>query len=68
MRTAVMDQMPDAAEFHVSIVSPERDTKGAGTGLVELLDWTLSIRRECALLPTLSRASDDPLFLYGTRS
>jgi hypothetical protein len=68
VRTAVMDPMPDATEFSVSIISPAGDGKGAGAGLLELLNWIVSVRRAPALLPTTSRASDDPLFLYGARS
>ena len=70
VRAAVRDPMPDAAEFHVSIITSEGDTSGAGTGLLELLDWTLKIRRGCASIPPVvpHPESCDPLFLYGTRS
>jgi hypothetical protein len=68
VRTAVTGLMPDAVEFSVSIVPPEGEIQGAGAGLLELLDWTLNVRRELALLPTSSRAITDPLFLYGVRS
>lgn len=68
VRKAVVDLMPDAAEFAVSIVAPEEDTRGVGRGLLELLDWTLNARREKATLSTPLRATADPLFLYGVRS
>jgi hypothetical protein len=67
VRKAVMDPMPDAKEFAVSIVAPEGDTRGVGRGLLELFDWILSVRREKAMLSKLPRAIVDPLFLFGAR-
>lgn len=68
VRTAVMGPIPAAREFFVSIASPVAGTKGVGHGLIELLDWTLGIRRAPAVLPNQSPATVDPLFLYGARS
>jgi hypothetical protein len=68
VRKAVMDTMPDAKEFAVSIVSPRDDSQAVGRGLIELLEWTLAIRRGKAELPASFRTTADPLFLFGARS
>jgi hypothetical protein len=68
IREAVFGPMPDAKEFSVSIVSLEEDASGAGIGLLELLDWTLSVRRARVKLPHSPRGSTDPLFMFGVRS
>jgi hypothetical protein len=52
VRKAVMDPMPDAQEFAVSIVAAEGDSQGIGRGLLALFDWTLSVRREKTVLTT----------------
>jgi hypothetical protein len=68
VRRAVLDPMPDAVEFSVSIVSSGEDTSDRGTGLLELLEWTLSVRRDLGALPAPSLETTDALFLYGSRS
>lgn len=69
IRSAVIDAMPDAAEHSVSVVgAPDGDpTLNKGTGLVELFQWAISIRRRGVGLPPPGSTSDDPLFVYGTR-
>lgn len=68
VRGAVMDGMPDAAEFSVSIVSHDPATAGIGVGLIDLLAWLLEIQRPRVELPPPMSTRIDPLFLYGARS
>jgi hypothetical protein len=67
VREAVLGPMPDALEFSVSILSKADGAADKGQGLVELLDWTLSVRRERVLLPPASATSSDLLFMLGAR-
>lgn len=67
VRDAALGPMPDAREFSVSIAPRPDDASDKGQGLVELLDWTLGIRRERVSLPPLRAASSDPLFIFGAR-
>ena len=64
VRRAVKDVMPDAKEFAVSIVASE-EGGNTGVGLVELLDWTLAVRRQKAVLSEARKGIADALFLYG---
>lgn len=68
VRDAVFRPMPDAKEFHVSIVAEAGGTKDTGQGLLELLDWSLDVRRELTQLPAPTVASADPLFIFGCRA
>lgn len=66
VRDAVLGLMPDAHEFSVSVSSSD-DDKSKGKGLLELLDWTLDIRRaRLSLLPPPA-ASSDLLFMFGVK-
>jgi hypothetical protein len=67
VRDAVLGPMPDAEEFSVSIVSNAEGGVDRGRGLIELLDWTLAVRRERVSLPPLTATSVDPLFMFGAR-
>lgn len=67
VRDAVLGPMPDAREFSVSIVPSAHDVSDKGQGLLELLDWTLNVRRERVSLPSVNTANSDPLFLFGVR-
>jgi hypothetical protein len=68
VRDAVQSQIPNAEEFVISMEAPLGDTTGVGTGLTDLLRQTLQIRRLKLELPTSRAKTDDPLFLFGTRS
>jgi len=65
VRDAVFCAMPDAAEFSVSVMPPSDVASDKGQGLVELLDWTLSVHRQRVVLPPLESTSSDPLFVFG---
>jgi hypothetical protein len=69
VHAAVFGPIPEAEEFSVSITASDTgscQTEGALTGL---LQWALMARRPCAAIPTVApSASDDPFFMYGTRS
>lgn len=67
VRDAVFGTMHDAREFRVSIAPGAGKTEDTGQGLVELLDWTLGIRRARVSLPPVASSSFDPLFLFGSR-
>ena len=67
VRDAVLGAMPDAHEFSVSITASADDAPDTGQGLLELLNWTLEIRRERVSLPPVEASSSDPLFLFGAR-
>lgn len=67
VRDAVLGPMPDAREFSVSIAASADDTSDTGQGLLELLDWTLEIRRERVSLPPIEASSADPVFMFGAR-
>ncbi|WP_149194222.1 TRAFAC clade GTPase domain-containing protein [Luteimonas suaedae] len=67
IRGTVLGLMPDAVEFSVSILAGEDKTTGTGQGLIELLDWTLSVRRGRISLPPVRATNSDPLFLFGAR-
>lgn len=66
VRDAAFGSMPDVVEFSVSIAS-DTDASDKGQGLLELLDWTLGIRRQRVSLPPVSAISSDPLFIFGAR-
>jgi hypothetical protein len=68
VRETVNNRIPDALEFPVSIISPDTTAKGTGTGLIELFDWVLNVRRRPAALPQSTASCSDPLFLFGTRT
>ncbi|MEN5089084.1 hypothetical protein ABE458_00125 [Pseudomonas protegens] len=66
VRDAVLKLMPDAHEISVS-VSSSGDDENKGQGLLELLDWTLDIRRARLSLPPPQAASSDLLFMFGVK-
>jgi hypothetical protein len=68
VRQAVFGPMSDAVEFSVTVVPRSDDAPDNGQGLLELLDWTLNVRRERVVLPPPRVASMDPLFMFGTKS
>lgn len=67
IRGAVLGQMPEAREFSVSIKPDSDEASDRGQGLLELFDWTISIRRAGAKLPPLGAESNDPIFMLGKR-
>lgn len=69
VRKAVTQAMPDAEEFRASVVGDGNTDPllNKGTGLVELLQWVVLTRRANVQLPPPEAASNDPLFIYGTR-
>lgn len=67
IRDAVLRPMPDAVEFSVSILSDPEDASATGRGLIELLDWSLGVRRVSVSLPPINASSADPLFVFGSR-
>jgi hypothetical protein len=69
VRGAVTDAMPDAVEHSVSVLgTPDGDPLlNKGSGLVELLQWAVSVRRAGVQLPPPASTSNDPLFVYGSR-
>jgi hypothetical protein len=67
VRDAVLGPMSDALEFSVSVVPGAHGAPDKGQGLLELLDWTLSVRRARVTLPPVSTTSADPLFMFGAR-
>ena len=67
VREAVFRLMPDAVEFSVSVVPSVEGEPDKGQGLIELLDWTLDVRRERLSLPPIIATSVDPLFMFGAR-
>jgi hypothetical protein len=64
---AVFGLMPDAVEFSVSVLPSAEGAPDKGQGLIELLDWTLDVRRERLSLPSAIATSADPLFMFGAR-
>jgi hypothetical protein len=66
---AVVDVMPNAAEFSVSVVDKSEGDQAfnKGTGLVDLLRWAVDVRRATVELPSPKATSQDPLFVYGSR-
>ncbi|MNU07196.1 hypothetical protein D3C72_2526830 [compost metagenome] len=67
VRKTVFSSIPGAVEFFVSTAIDGVDTLGKGQGFLELLDWTLQVKRERVLLPRVDTTSSDPLFMFGTR-
>lgn len=70
VRKAVFDVMPNAAEFSVSVIDESEGDPilNKGTGLVDLLRWAVDVRRATVKLPSPTATSQDPLFVYGSRS
>ena len=66
VRSAVLQVIPRAKEFAVSIMS-ESDGGGTGQGLVELLRWVLHVRRPALRLPDPAGDNLDPLFIFAAR-
>ncbi|MCZ4097415.1 TRAFAC clade GTPase domain-containing protein [Streptomyces sp. H39-C1] len=68
VRQSVFGPMPGAGEFSVRITSGDTGERQADGSLASLLDWALTSRPPCAVLPPVPSASDDPLFMYGVGS
>ena len=70
VRTAITSAMPDAVEHSVSVVGDEGTDPllNKGTGLVELLEWAVNVRRAGVSMPQPTSTSHDPLFIYGSRT
>ena len=66
VRRAVLQVIPRAKEFAVSIMSTS-DGGGTGQGLVELLRWVLHVRRPALRLPKPAGDDLDSLFIFGAR-
>ncbi|MFJ3483841.1 hypothetical protein ACIPL1_10745 [Pseudomonas sp. NPDC090202] len=66
VRDSVLKLMPDAHEFFVSISDPS-DDESNGHGLLDLLNWSLEIRRARLSLPSPQAASSDLLFMFGVK-
>lgn len=69
VRSAVTDAMPNAVEHSVSVVgaSDGDPLLNKGTGLIELLQWAIGVKRPGVRLAPPTSTSEDPLFLYGRR-
>ena len=67
IRQTVFSSIPETVEFSVSTAVDDDDTLGKDQGFLELLDWTLQVKRECVLLPPVDTTSVDPLFMFGKR-
>lgn len=63
----VLEQLPCALEFRVSVAPECDEAKETGQGLLELLCWGLDIRRNPLLLPDPRGDNPDPFFLIGRR-
>ncbi|MFE4452011.1 hypothetical protein [Streptomyces sp. NPDC056796] len=68
IRQSIYGPMPEAKEFSVSIAPSDTGEEQAHSALTELLDWTLTSRLPCAVLPSPPPDSDDPLFMYRAKS
>jgi len=67
VRHSVRRFIPDAEEFQVSIHGEDGQQNGTGRGFLELLQWSLSVRRGRVDLAPPGRGAEDPLFLFGAR-
>ena len=67
VREAVINAIPDANEFEVSVVSNSEEKNGQGRGILQLLNWLLMPTRNLGILPPMSSASHaDPFFMIGS--
>ena len=66
IRQAIRKEIPDAAEFSVSVFS--KDGSNPMDGFQRLFDWVMTYRRPGVELPVAASGSKDPLFVYGRRS
>ena len=67
VRNTVLEQMPDALEFRVSVVSACDQASDTEQGHLDLLNWGLNVRRNPVALPEPVYDSSDPFFLVGRR-
>ena len=67
IRNFVLEQLPCALEFRVSVAPECDEAKDTGQGLLELLRWSLDVRRNTLLLPEPRGDNPDPFFLVGRR-
>lgn len=67
IRAAVLDEMPDAAQFTTRLFVPEGSTESAEAGFVSLFAWLLTVRRAGASAQRERGPATDPLFTLGRR-
>ncbi|HAT1614624.1 TPA: hypothetical protein I8Y09_005150 [Raoultella ornithinolytica] len=67
VRETVFNLMPNTPEFFVSVQADAEGDPDIRSGLQDLLDWTLEIRRDFVSLPPIQSSVSDPLFMFGTR-
>ena len=66
VRSAVLRVMPKAVEFAVSIM-PQSDGSENVQVFLDLLFWTLNVRRSTVRLPEPVIGNLDPVFTFGAR-
>ena len=66
VRRTVFRAIPHAVEFSVSIMS-ELDGTETGQGFLDLLRWTLNVRRPTVRLSEPAGDSLDPVFTFGAK-
>ena len=67
IRNSVLEQIPDALEFKVSIVSACDEAGDIGQGLLDLIGWCLSVHRNTIALPEPIVDKFNPFFLFGMK-
>ncbi len=67
VRNTVLEQMPDALEFRVSVASTHDQDEDSRKGFLDLLDWVLNVRCNPAVLPEPISENIDPFFLFSRR-
>jgi hypothetical protein len=68
IRAAVLDEMPDAAQFTTSVFpSTVNGAEGGEEGFVSLFAWMLDARRAGAAFQRERGTATDPLFVLGRR-
>lgn len=67
IRAAVLDEMPDAAQFSTSVLPTGGSSDESGQGFVPLFAWMLEARRTGAAFQRERGTTTDPLFLLGRR-
>ncbi|WP_082483729.1 hypothetical protein [Methylobacterium sp. Leaf87] len=67
IRSAMLDDMPNAAEFTTSVFSGGNEHAQTGAGFVPLFAWLLALDRPGTAVARKRGTTTDPLFLYGRR-
>jgi Double-GTPase 2 len=65
IKRAVINVMPDASEFSISVFS--KGAESTGRGFRELFDWVRNAKRPGVAVPHASATGNDPLFVFGRR-